>query len=294
LWVTYTPPGGSGSVTGWVFGINEYLDVHYKTKRLKTFEEILPLLKQVSADTPGVDNTGATPVPDANQFLGTIVNLDNGVNANLRRTPDLQGEVIASVPLSDQVIVLEKTDIAPSKVVGAPSTTTWYRAQYNKDQNVCTGWISAQYVQVTRRGRKVDVSEIPTATSITRGDCQTSSGAAVAPVAPPPAAGLVATVSGIDQDAHLNLRDKPDVNGNVLASIGAGEQLQVQGRTADGMWLEVTYQGQTGWIAAQTSTGKPYVTLTKNGRPYKLQDVTILGGGSNTLGATTPTATAHS
>ena len=57
-----------------------------------------------------------------------------------------------------------------------------------------------------------------------------------------------------------------------LGLIPSGTELQVEGRNADGNWIKVKYNDLEGWVNSQ------FVTLTKNGRPYKVVDVTNISG----------------
>src|SRR5450432_684811 len=282
LYVRYDVPNGGGSVTGWSNAGT--LLVSNKGRNFRKVEDVLDnlSLKEIPADQVGENATSATAVPgDSNAIIGTIVNLADGVNANLRRTPGLDGEVLTPIPLNDQVVVLQQIDLkAGTPVVGSPDSTTWLFVRYTKDTGSYTGWITAQYVQLSRRGRKLDLDPtvVPVATGIQRGGTQGN----VEPVKPPAAAGLIATVSNINQDTHLNLRRTPDANSESLVQIAAGEELQVEGRNGDGNWLKVQYQGQEGWINSE------FVTITKNGKAYKIPDISIVTGEKDTTGIATP------
>jgi len=46
--------------------------------------------------------------------------------------------------------------------------------------------------------------------------------------------------------------------------------LVVSGRVEDESWLQVSYDGQTGWVSSA------YVALTRNGQPYELLDVPVI------------------
>jgi len=49
--------------------------------------------------------------------------------------------------------------------------------------------------------------------------------------------------------APVNMRDGASLGSNILLIAPATEDLYVIGRTDDSRWLQVQYQGQTGWIA---------------------------------------------
>lgn len=94
---------------------------------------------------------------------------------------------------------------------------------YSLDFNGQTGWVSAVFATVT-------------------GGQPTGAVAAAAP-----------TVSALNftADYTLRLRSAPDTNADTLARIPFTTVVQAVGRTANGQWLQVTYAGQTGWVAAR-------------------------------------------
>ncbi len=52
----------------------------------------------------------------------------------------------------------------------------------------------------------------------------------------------------LETSFNTNLRAEPDFNAPIIGTIPYSTQLQVEARTADSVWLRVTYQGQTGWV----------------------------------------------
>ena len=54
----------------------------------------------------------------------------------------------------------------------------------------------------------------------------------------------------------LNLRSEPDIDSQAIGALEKGCELQVIGRTGEGDWLKVEFQGIEGWVAA------PYVELS--------------------------------
>lgn len=57
-----------------------------------------------------------------------------------------------------------------------------------------------------------------------------------------------AAVLGFTQ-ARVNVRNAPGLNGAVIAVAPAIEDVYVIGRTADNTWLQISYDGKTGWVA---------------------------------------------
>jgi hypothetical protein len=58
--------------------------------------------------------------------------------------------------------------------------------------------------------------------------------------------GLTATVYA----GRLNMRDGPSTGYDIITKLPYGSVVPVVGRTVDSSWLQVTYQGATGWIWA--------------------------------------------
>ncbi|MDQ2785797.1 MAG: SH3 domain-containing protein [Chloroflexota bacterium] len=82
---------------------------------------------------------------------------------------------------------------------------------------------------------------------------------AVAPsaAAPPSATTQVVKVTA---DSGVNLRDKPDTNGQVVATADYGAELpvleaNVPGADGTSKWFRVSYQGKTGFIRSDLVTG---------------------------------------
>ncbi len=275
LFVNWAQPD-SGSITGWINA--QYVKL---TRNGKTVKEIVDILsfKQVPENTPGEIKTGAvTPVgADVNQIIGTI-NVDEGRNLQLRRTPGIDGESLALLPAGAQVVVLARTDITPKGLVGEPTNPTWLLVRYQTDTGAITGWVNLQYVQLTFHQRKADISEVPKATEITRGFIE-GNATAVKPPAPP---GIIATVNKVNEGANLQLRRQPDATSESLGLIPSGSELQVLGRNGDGNWLEVSFEDKQGWINSQ------YVTVTKGGKAVNIPDITIVTGEKDTTGLATP------
>jgi len=134
---------------------------------------------------------------------------------------------------------------------------------------------------VTFHGRAPDPTQIPIATEITRGYIQGNA----TQVALPTAAGLIATVINLSAGANLQFRATPSANGQSLGLIPLDTQLPVLGRNGNGTWIQVQFQGQTGWVDGA------FVSLTKNGRKISAGELPIVNGETNTFGTGTPTAT---
>ncbi|MBZ0283538.1 MAG: DUF4397 domain-containing protein [Anaerolineae bacterium] len=283
LSVTYTTPDG-GSITAWANAL--YVDV----RNDRGERVLLATLPTVPANQPGdVDNTAVTPPPVPQDRVAAIVfNLDPGINLNIRRTPDVNGEVLARLPNGT---VME--------FVGIKEDQQWVFVRYSPAEGgSVTGWVSATYVQYTYNSRLIDLEEIETRDLLaiiaddTRGETGAGAASVVVPTVDPVKDRYVAVVS-LDAGSNLNLRRNPTQNSEVLAQIPSGTQLLVNTRTADELWLNVTFEGVDGWIAAKTDLAQ-FVRLTFNGKPAEIAQVPIAVEGNIAAGTpsviVTPTA----
>lgn len=264
--VTYNTPDG-GSITAWANAL--YLDVRNpRGERVKLAD--LPL---VASNLPGeVTNSAVTPPPvPANRVAATVFNLDEGINLNIRRTADNQGEVLARVPNGT---VME--------FLGISEAQDWVFVRYSLPEggNV-EGWVNSLYVQYSYNNRPIDLDEIDERglLVITPNDTRGTVTAGVSPAAIPttnPTRNAYVAEIILDLGANLNLRRQPDTNAEVLAQIPGGAQVIVSSRSEDGNWLQVTFEGTEGWIASRTATAN-FVSISFNGRPAQISDVPVTG-----------------
>jgi len=104
-------------------------------------------------------------------------------------------------------------------------------------------------------------------------------------VALPTAQGIVATVVLLDSGANLQLRRDPTVTAESLGLVPGNSQVDVLGRNGAGSWIQVRFNGNTGWVSSS------FVKITRNGRAYAIKDLKIVNGEKDTFGTTTPTGT---
>jgi uncharacterized protein YraI len=97
----------------------------------------------------------------------------------------------------------------------------WFSIDFNGQ----TGWVSSAFVTVS--------------------EGQPTAQGGTAPSAP--------TVASLNftLDYTVRLRSAPNTTSDTLARIPFEAVVQAVGRTGNGQWLQVTYNGQTGWIAAR-------------------------------------------
>lgn len=275
LFITYNTPDG-GQIDAWVR--SDFVDVRDASGQ----RVLLRDLPTVPGNTPGeARNTSiALPAPRQDVVTVRVVNMLPTVNLNVRRLPVVDSEVLARLPLN-----------TIAEFIGIGETGEWAFIRYTApDGGSVTGWASTQFLAYELNGRPSNLEEFETRGLLrvvpadTRGSVGTSVAPQLAvPTADPTRNAIIATVA-LDPGANLNLRRTPDINAEVIAPILSGTQLIVSARTGDGRWLQVTYEGQEGWIAARTDTAV-FVTLSFNGQRFELADVPLAPGEVDTLRA---------
>lgn len=153
LFVSYQP-GEGGVYTGWVS--IEFVEFEVRGESISLEDLFIRgILDEVDEETrTGSVSAGATqaagsaPTPDPvrNAYVAEV-QLNPDANLNLRRTPDVQAEVLVRIPDASQVIVEGRTEDA-----------AWLRTSYEGIE----GWIASDFVSVTFNGVLVtDLTEIP-------------------------------------------------------------------------------------------------------------------------------------
>lgn len=137
---------------------------------------------------------------------------------NVRSAPSTGDSIIGQLTCGQKVIADAKT------IDGA-----WYRINFNGRY----GFVFAQF-------------------AAPGGSCATP-GAAPAAAAPAPAAGN-GNVTVISE--FLNVRSAPSLSGQIIGRLKRGDRVQATAKTADGKWLQITYNNNTAYVFAQyTSFG---------------------------------------
>ncbi len=279
VFVTWELPDG-GKITGWTKP--EFMIVtDARGRRILSPAEMLTFPQIPENEFGEITTTLATPVAADLNLIIANVNVDPGVNLQLRRTPDIAAESLALLPAGTQLVVLEKTEVASrGGLIGEPESLTWLYVRLATDGGTLTGWVNSQFVTLTQGGRPFLLADIPTASEIRVGGVQGSP--LVAPP-PPVTQTITATIDKVDPGANLQLRRDPNTNAESLGLIPAGTQLEVLGRNGNGGWLLVQYNGIEGWINAS------FVSVTRSGRPYKIEDIPNVSDEEDTAAEATAT-----
>lgn len=275
LFVTYDTPDG-GQIDAWVR--SDYVDVRSAAGQQVPLRD----LPTIPGNTPGEARNTAITAPVGRQDIVSVrvINMLSTANLNVRRLPVADSEVLARLTLN-----------TVAEFVGIDETGAWAFIRYTAPEgSSVTGWASTDFLSYEYNGQPSSLEEfdarglLQVIDSGTRGAVEAGAAPQLAvPTANPTKDAVVATVA-LDPGANLNMRRTPDVNAEVIAPIPSGTQVVVTARTGDGGWLQVTYEGQEGWIAARTDTAV-FVTLSFNGAPYALLDVPLAEGEVDTMGA---------
>jgi len=273
LQVSYTTPDG-GVIEAWVLA--QFLAI----TDAEGEEARLADLPTIPANDFGESlNTEVTPPPVPEDVVSAqVYNLNPGVNLQLRRTASTSGESLALIP-NGTVLEYIGYEISPGEAPGpeAAENAEWMFVRYtNPEGGTATGWVSTLYVQPYWRGEPIDFEEMEARTLLlfedptTRGDLGRGVAPPPQPTVDPLADQIIATVV-LDSGANLQFRRDPDPLSESLGLIPSGTQLIVQSRTEDAQWLQVTFEGQVGWISAN------FVRLTFNGDVFDLGEVPVTG-----------------
>jgi hypothetical protein len=282
IWLFIEYKTGSGQITGWTLA--QHLDLTFNGKPIRR-DNVVDVLTfpQIPDDRFGQVEADATLVPpDDKRTIGTVTTVP-GTNAQLRRTPSVKGESLALVPSGGFVYILGKTDVPVTGEIGQPKSPIWFNVQFDTEGSSVIGWMSADFLKLSIKynGKPVDVADVPTVTEITPGSIQGNATQVLLPTTP----GITAQVVLLEASANLQLRREPNQNAESLGLIPGNSVVNVLGRNGAGSWIEISFEGKTGWANAT------FLKVSRNGRPYAVKDLKITNGEPDTFGTTTPTPT---
>ena len=272
LFVSYATPDGN-TVTGWT--LSNFLSIEVNGTPIAS-DSVVKIrgIASVASNTPG-QTTGSTVgnTPLTNVVTAKVTTAP-GVNAQLRRTPDVLGESLALIPSGTILTVLGQTTSTATPIVGSPLTPTWYFVRYDVGGSSIFGWVSGDRLYLTYRGQAAPTGVVPTQATITRGYIQGNGVTQIAATAP---AGLVATIANLSPGANVQVRAQPNVNATVIDKVQNGTILPALGRNGDGSWVQVQDQGQAGWV------NSGFLFLTHSGSPVSIGLLRITNGDTDTF-----------
>ncbi|MBK8028548.1 MAG: DUF4397 domain-containing protein [Chloroflexi bacterium] len=270
LYVTYITPDG-GSITAWVNA--QFLALSDADGETFMLRELLT----IPSNRYGfASNTAIQPPTERQSALTvTIVGVDPSANVHIRRTPTSEGESLARIPNGTVLDFL-----------GLNEAQDWAFVRYTSpDGGALRGWVNTSFISYQRNGQPTTIEELVTREELVtvadeeRGDIEVQPQAA-APTATPLRDAIVGEVIGLDPGANLHMRRRPSATSESIALLPNGTTLVITAQSVDTdgrIWLETTYQDQTGWVWAQ------YIQLSFNGRSFEVTAVPTL--------APTPTGT---
>ncbi len=260
--VIYNTPD-SGQIVAWTVPL--YLDIDAiggGTQRLAD----LPTVPQNAAGE--AINTDVTPPPvRENRVTVRVVNLNPGVNLNMRRTPDASSEVLARLPVGTVI-----------DFIGIGESGEWVFAEFTTaDGGFASGWVSTLYIDYEFNGQPISLEDLQQLNLLTTVDEETRRGTvgAVAPdVSQPtrnPLRDAFITTVQLDPGTNLNLRRTPDIQAEVVQQIPTGSTVVITGRTEDETWLQSSFEDVPGWVSSDF-----VFTITYNGQEVERASIPVV------------------
>lgn len=281
LYVSYETPD-EGAITAWVLA--QFLEVRDPDGDLQRLADLPTVPGNLPGEASGTELT-PPPIPE-DRVTATVFNLNPDARLNVRRTPTVEGEVLARLPLNTVVELIgfldpsETADATPTPLPeGALPTNLedieWAFISYSPAEGgTITGWVSTLYVQYSWNGRRIGAEELFQRDLVSYisaeriGEIGGGAQQATAPTEDPLEDAYVALVE-LDPTANLQFRRSPDAQSESLNLIPSGTQLIVSARTADGEWLQASFEGETGWVSAA------FVSVTYNGDFVDISEIPV-------------------
>ncbi len=244
--------------------------------------------------------------------------LDPGVNLQLRQYPSSSAFSLGLAP-SGTTLLVNGREGAPVPGAGTTATPippqateyvdpvtllqpgedldpaqTWLNVTYNTpDGGSITAWVNALYVGLAdAQGRPMALRDLPTVPGNRAGQAQNTS------IQPPsPTENITYAIpTNVDPGVRVHIRRTPSEQGESLALVPSGTQLELLGVNETRDWAFVRYAGTdstvTGWVSVA------FVTFQRNGQSVdfdRLQELNELNitaddqrGGVITSGASSP------
>lgn len=257
--VTYDTEDG-GTVTAWVNAL--YVGVRDAQGRLMRLRDLPTVPSNRAGGTQ--DTAMVSPTARQNITFVTVGNLDPGVQVHLRRLPSTGGESLALLPAGTE-----------TTLQGVNEERSWVFVRYTTDASTIDGWLNLEYVSMQRNGLAVSFDRLQELLELNvLGD--DVRGGVVAGAQPTSGVAqdlrnvVVGTVIGLNPGANVHLRRFHDAQAESLGLLSNGMTVVVNGRSVDDLWYQVTYQGNTGWIAVD------FLDLTFNGLSYERESLPII------------------
>lgn len=263
LYIAVDNPEG-GEVRAWVRA--DFVDIRSQRGERQRLRD-LPL---VASNTPGDGTYGARPVAQIETPEAIVFSLAPDVALIIReRLLPVVGEPLQRI--------FNNTRMELVGITTLPDDTEWAFVRYRPDPNsntVVSGWASTQYLRYEFRGEPVTLEQLnernllQDVSAEDLGSVTGNAPAVVLPTTDPLKDRVVATVN-VGGDTALQFRPGPDTIFAPTAELTNGTRVPVISRNGAFTWIQVEFEGQTGWVSAS------FVTLSLNGRPFNLADLPV-------------------
>jgi len=182
----------------------------------------------VFAQTP-VPTTTPAPQPTAAPLTAsTSLFATANFLVNVRSGPSTQYTILGKARSGDAM-----------DITGQLADGTWLRVNFNGQE----GWVLASLFNPT--GDVTTAPEAVAGPSAVLKNASSGTTTTTSPEATAEPGAVVGTTTG-----NVNLRSVPTTQGDVLVIIPFSTELTATGRTATSNWVQVSYNGQTGWITS--------------------------------------------
>jgi len=179
------------------------------------------------AQTPEPTTTPAPQPTQAPLTATTPLFASANFLVNVRSGPGTQYTILGKARSGDAL-----------DITGQLADGTWLRVNFNGQE----GWVLASLFNPTG-----DLTTAPEAvagpSAVLRNASNGTTGTSSESTAEP--GGVFGTTTG-----NVNLRSVPSTQGDVLVIIPFSTDLTATGRTSNSNWVQVNYNGQTGWITS--------------------------------------------
>lgn len=214
----------------------EWLQVRLPDNRLGWVSTLFVTPSVAVASLPLISGTAAT-TPEVVAAPGTggaaTATVTGAGTLNVRSGPGTEFSLLSTLPDGQSVTL-----------AGRNTDATWLQVSLPDGQ---LGWVSAQFVTSA-----VALTNVPVA----------ETAVAVQNVSPAPNTGG-ATIGVVAVTGTLNVRFGPGVTFTSFAALTNGENVTLEGRSADGAWIQVRLaDGRLGWVSSQyLSSNVPFTNL---------------------------------
>ena len=204
--------------------------------------EDVPIVGTAVTEAPVPEEASTETSPTTQIPIATV-----GGDMNVRSGPGEEYDRIGGATLGEEF-----------EITGKDTDGDWWRIDFDEQ----AGWIYASFVTATNAENVPIVGSSMTETPEPAAGTETGS---------PDAESPVVTILG-----DMNIREGPGTEYDRIGGATAGEEFTITGKSADGEWWQIDFDGEAGWIYA------PYVTATN------ADNVPIVGDSSTETPVSTP------